>query len=328
MSPTTFCDPPHRVHIVIYSGFKSFEAVAAATVLDYANAHLAAVGKSPAYDIHLVAPKAGLIHSDTLIALQAQGLDEVPTAHTAMVVGARDIEAAVSEHRRIVDWCRHEAAPLQRLVGVCSGAFFLAQAGLLDGLQATTHWSVAARLGSDFPAVKVQAEAIFIRNGRIWTCAGVCAVLDLSLALVEQDLGADVALAVARDLVIYLKRPGGEPQFSQHLGSQMTPHDGVRELQQWILGHLDQTLDLDSLAARANMSPRNLRRVFHRHTGRSPAHFIERARLEQARRLLVDGDAALKRIAAQCGFGSEQHMRRVFQRHLGMTPRIYRAQNG
>ncbi|MBK4987686.1 helix-turn-helix domain-containing protein [Pseudomonas sp. S37] len=316
----------HTVHIVIYPGFKSLEAVGALTVFDYANAHLTASGEPPLYDLHLVAPEAGSIQSDTLARLDAESLRSRILPNTALIVGARDITTAVHQHRPIVDWCRHAASRIDRLVGVCSGAFFLAQAGVLDGLDATTHWSVATRLATEFPEINVNADAIFIQNGRIWTCAGVSAAIDLSLALVEQDLGQDLALTIARELVVYLKRPGGQSQFSQHLGSQMTPHSGIRELQIWILQNLSRDLTLETLASQANMSTRNLRRVFQRQTESSPSEFIERARLERARRLLADEDVALKRIAAQCGFGSEEHMRRVFQRHLGVTPKAYRDQ--
>lgn len=316
----------HSIHIVIYPGFKSLEAVGALTVFDYANAHLQARGEPALYDLHLVAPEPGPVQSDTLVKLEAQALRGRGLPDTALVVGARDIGTAVHQQRAIVDWCRHAAGRIERLVGVCSGAFFLAQAGVLDGLDATTHWSVASRLATEFPAINVNADAIFIQNGRIWTCAGVSAAIDLSLALVEQDLGQDLALNIARELVVYLKRPGGQSQFSQHLDSQMTPHSGIRGLQLWILQNLSQDLSLEVLAAQANMSSRNLRRVFHRQTGRSPSEFIEQARLERARRLLADGDSALKRIAAHCGFGSEDHMRRVFQRHLGVTPKTYREQ--
>ncbi|TFY92844.1 GlxA family transcriptional regulator [Pseudomonas nabeulensis] len=312
------------VHIVIYPGFKSLEAVGALTVFDYANARLRAKGERPLYTLQLVAPEGGLVRSDTFIQLAAERLHDTGLPHTALVVGARDINTAVKQNRTIVDWCRTSGSKIQRLVGVCSGAFFLAQAGILDGLDATTHWSVANRLEAEFPAVNVNADAIFIQNGGIWTCAGMSAAIDLSLALVEQDLGQEVALNIARELVVYLKRPGGQSQFSQHLDSQMTPHSGIRELQKWILQNLRQDLSLEVLARQANMSSRNLRRVFQQQTESSPSQFIERARLEQARRLLVDGDTALKRIAAACGFGSEDHMRKVFQRQLGVTPKAYR----
>ncbi|MBK5009751.1 GlxA family transcriptional regulator [Pseudomonas sp. S60] len=317
---------PHTVHIVIYPGFKSFEAIGALTVFDYANAHLKANGALPYYQLHLVALEAGPVCSDTLIKLDAEAMSSAQKPHTALIVGARDIRTAVDEHGEIVEWCRRSAKNLERLVGVCSGAFFLAQAGILDGLRATTHWSLAKRLASDYPGIEVDADAIFIRNDHIWTCAGVSAALDLSLALVEQDLGHDLALTIARELVVFLKRPGGQSQFSQHLDSQMTAHSGIRALQEWILQNLNQNLCLDVLATQINMSARNLRRVFQRQTDSSPSQFIERARLESARRMLCDGETPMKRIAGACGFGSEDHMRKVFQRHLGITPKAYRTQ--
>jgi len=316
-----------RVDVVIYPGFKALEAVGVVNVFEYANTRLLEAGLPAAYALRLCAPVPGMIASDTQIVLEARhGL--TLEADLALIVGARDIDRALADQPGLVEWSRRMARQPTTLVGLCSGAFFLAESGLLDGRRATTHWRLSSQLARRYPRIEVVEDAIFLQAGRIWTSAGVTAALDLSLALVERDLGLDMALAVARDLVVYLKRPGGQSQFSQYLHSQMTQHTSVRHLQEWILGNLDRPLGIAELSARAAMSPRNLGRVFRREAGCSPAAFVERGRVELARRLLEDGKAPLKQLARRCGFSSDDHLRRVFQRQLGITPRAYQQRFG
>lgn len=174
-----------------------------------------------------------------------------------------------------------------------------------------------------YPAIAVDADAIFIRVGNIWTSAGVTAGIDLALAMVEDDFGQEVALEVARDLVVFSKRPGGQSQLSLHLASQMTHHPKIRELQNWILSHVTENLSVPMLAAKVAMSDRNFARVFQRETSASPASFIEMARFELARHLVESNNSSLKLIASKTGFGTEERMRRVFQKRLGVTPRAY-----
>jgi transcriptional regulator GlxA family with amidase domain len=199
----------------------------------------------------------------------------------------------------------------------------LAESGILNGKRATTHWSAASRLQARYPAITVDAESIFLREGNTWTSAGVTAGIDLALAMVEDDFGLEVALEVARDLLVYLKRPGGQSQVSHHLESQMTHHPKIRELQSWILSHVAENLSVPMLAAKVAMSDRNFARVFQRETSASPADFIEMARFELARQLIVGNCSSLKLIACKAGFGSEEKMRRVFRKRLGVTPRAY-----
>lgn len=318
-----------HVNVVIYPGFKALEAVGTISVFEYANAKLATLGLPPAYDVQLCAPEAGMIRSDTKIVLEApRSLNSMLLPDVALIVGARDIDQALAEQSSLVQWCQMAASRNTTLLGVCSGAFFLAEAGLLDRRKATTHWSVSRKLSERYPRIEVVEDAIFIHDDRIWTSAGVTAVLDLTLAYVEKDLGRDIALSVARDLVVYLKRPGGQSQFSEHLNSQMTQHSGVRKLQEWILTNLHLDLSHDDLSARAAMSPRNFGRVFVREVGCSPTTFIERARVELARRLLEDGKVPLKLIATRCGFRSDDQFRRVFQKHCGITPKAYQERFG
>ncbi len=320
---------PRQVDIVVYPGFKAMEAVGPMTVFDYANIRLAQQGRPPAYATRIVSVRAGPVRSDTLMTLDATAaLDTVRLPDIALIVGARDIERAMAQAPEIVPWARAVAPRIERLIALCTGTFFLACAGLLDGLRATTHWSAAALLRQRFPAVRVDEDAIFIRQGNLWTSAGVTAGIDLALAVVEEDLGREIALALARELVVFLQRPGGQSQFSQHLASQATGHDGVRGVQDWILSDLRRDYTLPEMAARAAMSERNFRRVFVREAGCSPTAFIEAARVEAARRLLEQGDLPAKAIAAQTGFASDEALRRTFLRRVGITPRDYRERFG
>jgi len=207
---------------------------------------------------------------------------------------------------------------------ICTGAFILAAAGLLDGRRAATHWKYCAKLAQRFPAVHVEPDPIFVCDGPVWTSAGVTAGIDLALALVEEDLGRSMALAVARYLVVFLKRPGGQAQFSAALALQAAD-DKFGALHDWINGHLASDLSLSVLADQAGMSERSFSRHYAEATGQTPARAIERLRVEAARRLLTESRLPVKRIAQRCGFGSEETMRRSFLRLLTTTPHDYRA---
>jgi transcriptional regulator GlxA family with amidase domain len=314
----------HAVDIIVYPGFKALEAIGPLKVFDYANSHLAARGKGHGYQVCIAATQVGMVASDTIMSLQAtKKITPLALPDLAIVVGAHQIEAALLRDAGIVEWVSAVKGRIARLAALCTGSFFLAEAGALNGKRATTHWAAAARFKERYPAVTVDADAIFVRAENIWTSAGVTAGIDLALAIVEEDFGRDLALEVARDLVVYLKRPGGQSQFSIYLSSQMTRHPKVRDLQDWILAHLAHDLSTPVLAQRLAMSERNLTRVFQRETTSTPAEFIETARFELARRLLEDNNTSLKLIAAKTGFGTEERMRRVFQRRLGITPRDY-----
>ncbi len=327
---------PLSLHIVVYPGFKALEAVGPLSVFHYANVHLVRRGRPEGYAVAVAAQARGMVRSDTLMALEAtEALGDGLAGQggtlpdTALLVGARDIEGALAASPAIIDWARAAGPRVRRMVALCSGSFFLAAAGLLDGRRAATHWGVAARLQALHPAVAVDPDAIYVRDGHLWTSAGVTAGIDLALALVEEDYGHALALEVARDMVMYLKRPGGQSQFSVQLASQATSHRGMQDVQAWALEHLSEPLTLQVLAGRAAMSERHFRRVFVQETGRTPSAFIESARLEAARRLL-ESEAALplKTVAARVGLGSEQALRHLFLRHLGIPPQAYRERFG
>lgn len=236
-----------------------------------------------------------------------------------------DVAALESEHAELVSWLARRAPTARRVVALCTSAFLLARAGLLDGREATTHWAACELLGREFPRVRVDPEPIFVRDGNVYTSAGATAGMDLALALVEEDFGAEVARAVARFLVLFLRRPGGQSQFSVPLAYDWGNAGPLRDLQSFILQHLHEDLSVERLARQAAMSPRNFRRVFAREVGTTPARFVELARLESARRHLEQTSEGVERIASVCGFRSSERMRVAFLRRLGVSPSEYRV---
>jgi transcriptional regulator GlxA family with amidase domain len=248
--------------------------------------------------------------------------DEGPI-DTLLVAGTPDYAQSYSA-TELHAWLRRRAPEARRHGSVCTGAFFLGAAGLLDGLTATTHWQHAAELAERFPAAKVVPDQIYVKDGALWTSAGVTAGIDLTLKLIEDDHGRDVALAVARRLVVFLKRPGGQSQFSAHLAAQIATEGRIQSVQHWILDHLPVELTVNSLASRAGMSVRNFTRVFLQEAGITPADFVEMARVDSARRLLEDTDTPLQRVASRCGFANPDTMRRAFLRRIGTGPSDYR----
>jgi transcriptional regulator GlxA family with amidase domain len=243
---------------------------------------------------------------------------------TIVIPGALDMAPTLAD-RRLVDWLAANAARARRTASLCASAFLLAEAGLLDGRRAVTHWASCELLDQHYPALTVEPDAIFVQDGPIWTSAGVSAGIDLSLALIQEDCGREIAMQVARELVIYMKRPGGQSQFSELLQSQTLTSTAFENLHLWISNNLsDERLNVDLLAERVGMSPRNFARSYKAKTGRTPAKAVEVFRLEAARRLLEDTEQGVERIARSCGFGDEERMRTTFQRHLAISPRDYR----
>jgi transcriptional regulator GlxA family with amidase domain len=278
-----------------------------------------------AYNIEVVAVSTAPIRTGS-------GLTIVPDRATAsvrgpidtlVVAGGTGVRAAV-EDERLVRSVRRSAGRARRVASVCTGAFMLARAGLLDGRRAATHWASAEELARLHPAVRVDPDAIFVRDGDVWTSAGVTAGMDLALALVEEDLGRRVALEVARWLVVFVRRPGGQSQFSSHLRAQAAEREPLRELQEWMAAHLDSDLTVPALAARACMSERNFARAFGREVEMTPAAYVEALRVDHARVRLETTAQKLEAVAADCGFRTVETMRRSFHRRLGVGPGDYR----
>ena len=241
---------------------------------------------------------------------------------TLVVPGGSGPQSARS--RALLNWLRREAKHARRVVSICTGAFLLARAGVLEGKHATTHWMFAEKLSSQHPRTLVEPDRIFVQDGRVYTSAGVTAGMDLALALVQEDLGSAVALEVARALVLFLRRPGGQTQFSTLLSLQASEHKPLVELTVWIAENLREDLSVESLAVRVAMSPRNFARVFAREFRITPARFVEELRLDACRRKLETTTNAIDEIAEAAGFASTEVMRRAFERCLGTSPRSYR----
>ncbi|WP_282206204.1 GlxA family transcriptional regulator [Kitasatospora fiedleri] len=260
--------------------------------------------------------------SSGLTLLPDTDLDLAAPAHTLLVPGGAGARGEVAPElsARIAAL----AADARRVVSVCTGTFLLAAAGLLAGRRVTTHWRHCATLAARHPELTVDPEPIYVRDGRFLSSAGVTAGIDLALHLVEEDLGREVALAVARELVVFLRRPGGQAQFSVQLSAQLSERDPVREVQRWITEHPEADLSVEALARRASLSPRQFARVFTADVGVTPGRYVADARLEAARRRLEDTRDGVEQIARACGYGSAEAMRRAFARTLAITPADYR----
>jgi transcriptional regulator GlxA family with amidase domain len=314
---------PRRIVILAFPGVQPLDVVGPAEV--FAGADRLAGGG--AYTVEVVAREPGPI------ATRSGGYGLVPRTSTAscrgpidtlVVAGGTGVRKA-SEDAALIRWIRSAARRSRRVTSVCSGAFLLARAGLLEGKTVTTHWASTAELARRHPELTVDPKPIFIRDGDVWTSAGVTSGMDLALALVEEDLGREIGVEIARWLVLFLQRPGGQAQFSSHLSAQLAERRPLRELQAWIADNLDADLRVEALAGRAAMSPRNFARFFSRETGMTPAAYVEVLRVERARQLLEEGGDPVELVAAQCGFGTPETMRRAFARRVGVAPAEYRA---
>ncbi len=322
---STPSEHPRSVALVVYPGFKALEAIGVLAVLKYAGQQVDRAGLNGGYSVTIMAPAPGAVPSDTLMSLEASApLPEDDPLGTVFIVGAQDIETVLKRETELVDWCRRRAFEAERFSALCTSSFILAAAGLLDGRRAATHWNYAARLRELFPEVDVDANAIFLRDGTFWTSAGVTAAIDLALAFVEEDFGRDIALRVARDMVMYLKRPGGQAQFSTMLTGQMSGSSGMRDIQTWLNMRFDQPTTLDDMATQAKMSVRNFSRAFSAEFGLTPMAYLEGLRCDRAKTLLLDTDLPMKIVAFRSGFSSDEQMRKVFRRRFSLSPRDYR----
>jgi transcriptional regulator GlxA family with amidase domain len=299
--------PPNAVRMIevlTYPAVQLLDVTGPIQVFASANDHVAGAGGARPYLLRVVAEGGEGVTASAGVALAAGPLTELGEAlDTLLVAGGEGAEAA-AENPVLVDWMRERARKARRVASVCTGAFLLAATGMLDGRRVATHWKYCARVAERFPAVRVEPDPIFLRDGPVWTSAGVTAGIDLALALVEEDLGRSVALAVARYLVVFLTRPGGQAQFSAALALQAAD-DKFGALHDWIDAHLAGDLSLSVLADHAGMSERSFSRRYAEATGQTPARAIERLRVDAARRLLSESRLPVKRIAERCGFGSE-----------------------
>ncbi len=320
------------VAFVLFDQALSLNLNGPAEVFSVANHLLGANGGG--YDLVFLSQNGGLISTSCGIVMRTQALRTMAPARLDTVIVVGGAEARTFTRRApLVDWIRRAAPRTRRLCSVCNGAFLLAAAGLLDGRRAVTHWCEVDTLKTQYPKVRVELDPIYLRDGRIWTSAGMTAGIDLALALVEEDHGRRLSLDVAKDLVVFLRRSGGQAQFSSALAAQTRlgaarSDSRLAELPAWIVDNLAADLSVESLARSVGMTPRTFARSFAQRHGGTPARLVQDLRLEAACRHLEDGDSAIKRIAAVCGFGDEERMRRAFQRRLGVPPAVYRDRFG
>ena len=317
---------PMNVVIVVYPGVQSLDLTGPLEVFTGAQQLIAATGRSERGYRVAVASRDGapLSTSSGLAIVPETSLGEVSGPIDTLIVAGGAGSRDASAEEALLDWIAGVAPSARRVASVCTGAFVLAAAGLLDGRRATTHWASAAELAQRYPAVEVDPEPIYLRDGPVWTSAGVTAGMDLALALVEEDLDRDAALTIARHLVLFLRRPGNQSQFSATLAAQQPEREPLRDVQRYALEHVAEDLSVEALAARAHMSPRNFARAFAAEAGITPGRYVERVRLEAARRALEDTSQPIATVAATCGFGTPETMRRAFLRALGVGPAEYR----
>ena len=311
------------IHVLAFENAQVLDVTGPLQVFASANDLARQRGLPLPYAVNVIATQAGPVRTSAGLALLAEPLPAIDQPCDTLIIAGGWGVYGVAEDPTLVQWVRDKSRHTRRMASVCTGAFLLAASGLLDGCRVATHWTRCEELARKFPALTVEANPIFIQQGAVWTSAGVTAGIDLCLALVEDDLGRAIALEVARHLVVFLKRPGGQSQFSVTLSLQKSD-SRFAELHAWIADNLTLELSIATLAAQAGMSERSFVRHYRTETGQTPARAEELIRVENARRQLADSTTSIKRIAMQCGFGCEETLRRSFLRALSVTPQAYR----
>ena|SRR5664280_1478969 len=317
---------PRQVVIVLFPEVQSLDVTGPLEVFAGAGRLADRVDSTArGYEIRTLSADGKALQTSSGLTLVPHGrLDQAPAKiDTLIVPGGAGAQAACADER-LLAWIATTAARSRRTASVCTGAFALAAAGLLDGRRATTHWASAAALARLYPNVQVDPDPIYVRDGSVWTSAGVTAGMDLALALVEDDLDREAALTIARQLVLFLRRPGNQSQFSATLAAQQPEREPLREVQRQVVENVAGDHSVEAMAARANMSARHFARAFSAETGVTPARYVERVRLEAARRRLEDGAEPIASVAGTCGFGTAETMRRAFLRTLDVGPAEYR----
>lgn len=288
----------------------------------FATANERARPAAPPYEIAVASAGGGVVRTSSGVGIDSEALPRKRPIDTLIVAGGPGVQSAAQDEL-LMGWLRATAGRARRVCSVCTGAFLLAEAGLLAGRRVATHWRACRPLQARYPDLQVQQDPIYVQDGKFWTSAGITAGVDLALALVEDDLGQAAAMQAARHLVVFMKRSGGQSQFSAPLAAQAA--DGFADLHAWMAENVAGDLRVARLAARAGMSGRSFARHYAERTGTTPAKAVERLRVEAARRHLEEGSESLKRIARVCGFSGAERMRRAFVRNLGVAPGAYRA---
>jgi len=320
---------PIDIWLLVFPGFLLLDATGPIQVFASANDEARDAGLPPPYRIHLIAHGGGAVTSSAGIAMVAAPLPRRDVPAGTLIVsggGGADLPSAASvDGRAILRWVARAAGPAARCCSVCTGAFVLARAGLLDGRRAVTHWQDVAALSAEHPSIKVQDDAIHVRDGKFHTSAGISAGMDLALSLVEEDLGRAAALAVARRMVLFLKRPGGQRQFSAELLAQSADEGVAAQLTAWLRPRLQKAVDVEQMAVACALSVRTLHRRLQAQAGVTPAQLLAQLRMELACQLLERPGMTVKEAARRSGHGSEYNLRRAFVLRLGVLPSEYQA---
>ena len=305
-----------RIAFVVFPGFQLLDAAGPIAAFEIAGRF-----QPGSYEIAVLAPQAGAVASSSGVRMAAESLDSAPI--DTIVVSGGDGTRVLPDLKAAIAWLRRAAPAARRVTSVCSGAYLLAEAGLLDGRRATTHWGRSDDFARRYPGVRLEADRNFVRDGEVWTSAGITAGIDLALALIEDDLGAKVARAAAQQLVVHQRRPGGQSQFSALLDTGGV-HGRFADLMDWVRERLPEPLSVERLADRAAMSPRHFARAFTAETGVTPAKAVERLRLEAARLRIETTREPIDLVAEAAGFGDPERMRRAFLRAFGQPPQALR----
>jgi transcriptional regulator GlxA family with amidase domain len=316
--------PERHVVVVAFDGVQPLDAVGPHEVFAGARRAAASLGKAGGYRVTLASTRGGTVRAESGLVLGTETLPADDDRIDTLVLAGGNGASAAAADEELLGWVRRTAPRCRRVATVCSGTFIAAAAGLLDGRRVTTHWARAQELSEAHPRLTVDADPIYIRDGKVWSSAGVTAGMDLSLALVEDDLGVDVAQIVARWLVMFLHRPGGQSQFASPVWVPRAERSTVRAVQDLVEASPGDDHRVPNLAAAAAMSVRHFTRVFTAEVGESPSRFVERTRVEAARRELETTGDTLDVVASRCGLGSAETLRRVFHRHVGVAPDAYR----
>lgn len=314
--------PIMKVAIAIFDGVQALDVAGPLDVFAEANAYLPNDRK---YEVSLVASRSGPVTCSNGMQLTARfGYDELHAQHDLVLVPGGPQLPDAPPPENLLAWLRHQAQGAARFGSVCNGTFLLGHAGLIDGKEVTTHWAVAERLAQEFPLVRVQPDRIFIRDGSLFTSAGVTAGIDLCLSFVSEDWGHEMAVRVAKQLVVYIQREGGQSQYSPFISASKDEDPIIAKVHRYVTEHIADALTIEQLASAVSVSRRTFSRLFSKHAKVTPSAFVEQIRVDTARKLLENSDAPLKTVAFECGFHNATHMRMTFFRRLNVTPQQYR----
>jgi transcriptional regulator GlxA family with amidase domain len=329
VSPVSWCPiaqmKPKHIAILGYDGVMGLDLVGPMEAFASAEIRSPKGTRQACYRVTIAAMEAKTFRSEFGLTFRAEkSLSSVRDVDTLLIPGGRGLRES-NDHREITAWLQKYAGSIRRIASVCTGIYGLAPSGLLNGRKVATHWRFAADLAQRYPKLSISPGSLYVKDGKFWTAAGVTAGIDLSLALIEEDFGAEIALSVARELVVYMKRSGGQEQFSEPLQFQVQSHSRFADLLPWVQAHLDQDLSVETLAARVSLCPRQFSRRFTQEFGNSPASFVRRLRLDEARQRLSAPECTVEGVARSVGFSDGDNFRRAFERCFGIAPSTYRG---